>query len=264
MSINENHESAKYVRISSRIRRGVEVKTSSTALSLTSDTSSNVAIMAEEHDSDWSGGLPHSFDNAEIVSLASGVFAEITPLLTDDRQLVENTTLSSAILAAYKKADTWAVASKISASLLAVLLQGKNVYVGSVGICKCFLISSGTIRQVNVDDYLRLEVDGKPFVATASLLSNTIGAGEIESLADIHFEHFTIDSHGLLLLCSGAFYQNVSENEMLGAALLSSSPRSLCASLAEVAIQRLSPSDPLALCALSVRSADNRNVAPEV
>src|SRR5882724_10889188 len=114
MSINENHESAKYVRISSRIRRGVEVKTSSTALSLTSDTSSsNVAIMAEEHDSDWSGGLPHSFDNAEIVSLASGVFAEITPLLTDDRQLLENTTLTSAILAAYKKADTWAVASKI-------------------------------------------------------------------------------------------------------------------------------------------------------
>lgn len=237
----------------------MEVKIAPTTVSLASEATWQIAIMAEEHDSDWSGDLPHSSENVEIVSLSNGVREQLASLLIGDPQILEKTTLDGIILAAYKTADRIAEASNISASLLMVLLQADRLHIGSVGICKCFLIRNEAISQINVDDYLRIEADEHPFVATSSLLTNTVGTGELESLADIHLAQYTVDSKDLLLLCSSAFNENVSQDEILRAATQSSNPKMLCGSLAEIAIQRLRPSDSLALCVLGVTTANNRS-----
>jgi serine/threonine protein phosphatase PrpC len=251
--MTEKYKFAKYINSSTKIRKGIEVRTYSAASSLADNSPIYIAIMAEEHDADWSGQEPHSGDNTEIVSLITGAFDKLKPLLISDRQILEDTILSSSILAAYKKAETLAEASKINTSLLILLLQGRKLYIGSIGVCKCFLIRNKKISQINVDDYLRIEADGKFFVATSSLLTNTIGAGKVESLADIHLKRYEIEPQDILLLCSEAFHQNISEDEIIHATSLNEDVDELCRSLAEKAIPRLRTLDSLALCLIRVQ-----------
>lgn len=248
----KHYKAAIYARQSNRPRSGVEVR-AYPAMSLpVSSSPFYIAIMAEEHNTDWSGEELRSSDNSVIVSVVTSAFNELKPLLINDPQIRQNTILKSNILAAFKKSEASAEAFEINASLLIVLLQAEKVYIGSVGICKCFLITREKISQISIDDYLRVEVDGELFTATSGLLTNTVGAGKIKSLDDIHWKQYIVEAGDVLLLCNEAFHQNISTDEIIDAASLNSDVESLCNSLAEKAIPQLRSINSLALCLIRV------------
>ena len=251
---------AKHIKLGVGIRKGAEVQFHPITRHAIDKRSLGIALLVEEHNLDWSGDDPHSSSNAEAVALAIMVFEELNRLAGTGQTLTDSE-VSDRLLTAYERANSWAKTSTITASLLTVILIDHVVYVASVGACRSYLIRDGNLSQISVDDYARMDIDGEIQVASNSL-SNVIGMGTVDSLTEIHFNRYQTHSEDLLLLCSGAFHQTVSEDEMLRAASLSKNPSILCASLAGMATQRLDPLHALALCVLSVKSAENRALSP--
>jgi serine/threonine protein phosphatase PrpC len=241
------YDFAKYIRLGERSGEGVEVKTYTPLSRSSSRSLSGFALIVEGHNLDWSREDSSSFSNTGILQVTGIASEELEQLIVEGEEIMPDSRINNCILSAYQKAHVEAQAAKIAASLLSIVWLKQTLYLASVGICRCYLIRNGSLKQINIDDYNRISI-GDRFHTSSSILSNVIGMGRIESIHDIHLYQHGIEPQDILVLCNEAFHKNIPEDQIIDAALSNLDVEQLCGSLGEKARQRSDSADSIALC----------------
>jgi serine/threonine protein phosphatase PrpC len=204
-------------------------------------------VIAYKHNIDWSYPTTPFDSSYEDSYISDIVFQSLYDLANSREETLVEAELKNRLLSAYQSTHVTAEALQIAASLLTAVWSEHSLYVASVGVCRAYLVRNGRMRQLNVDDYVRMTLDGVSHTSS-NLLSNTIGLGKVQTNDDIHFLSCNIESQDLLLLCNETFYKNVSDAEASAMESCFVDLDELCWSLGTKASQEADALDPVSLC----------------
>lgn len=201
------------------------------------------AVIAYKHNMDWSD-LDSTYEDSYI---SNTVFQSLYDLASSSKEILIQPELKDRLLSTYQLTHAAAEELQITASLLTAVWSEQSLCIASVGVCRAYLVRNGRIRQLNIDDYARLTLDGVSHTSS-NLLSNAIGLGKVQTTDDIHFMTCNIEPRDLLLLCNKTFYKNVSDAEVLDMVSRFVDLDELCWFLGTKASREADALDPVSLC----------------
>jgi hypothetical protein len=204
------------------------------------------AIVAQEHRMDWSDeGTPS--EHRGVGDVIDMFFQTLNESVVGGKQALAPSEIPNKLLNAFQVAHGTAETLQIAASVLIVAWIEGTLNIASVGGCRAYLVRNGRSRQLNIDDYVRMTLDGTPHTSE-TLLSNALGLGNVHSTDDIHLLELSLEPDDLLILCNKAFYKNMPDEVIQDHEASTADIDKLCISLGMKAVELVDAVDPVSLC----------------
>ena len=188
------------------------------------DAQANIAVLADGMGGYSAGevasGMATDFIQNEM---ARWLGQSITPSGQDIRRALE-ICVDNANQAIYEAALANLDYAGMGTTLVVGVLSGERLVLGHVGDSRCYRLRAGVLKQITRDhSWLQEQLDAgllTPQQAAVSSSRNLVTrALGVESIVEVEINEFKMESHDLLLMCSGGLSEMLGADEI--AALLS-------------------------------------------